>query len=112
MKNEKTVKRFIAGFYSGQSWDICGHGKTLSAALSDLRARNLARAAKFEAEYCFKKFGFIDIRPDELQKTALSFGEQLEQGNFILQEITEHYYDVENQLSRIIAKRLPALIAL
>ena len=103
--SEKTVKRFIAGFYSGQSWDICGHGKTLSEALSDLKVRNMSRAAKFEAEYTLKTFGYIDIRPDELKKRALSFGKHLEESNFVLQEITEHYHDVENQLSNIIEEK-------
>ena len=50
MATEKTIKRFIAGFYSGDSYDIMGNGKTLSEALTNLKMRNMARAAKFESE--------------------------------------------------------------
>ncbi len=101
MSNEKTIKRFIIGFYSGQSWDICGHGKTLAEAIQDLKLRNNARASKFEAEQSLKNLGYIDVSPEKLKKSILFWGKHYEEGTLICQEITEHYYDIENQLSNI-----------
>lgn len=106
MATQKTIKRFIAGFYSGDSCDIMGHGKTLSEALTNLKMRNMARAAKFEAEYSMKRFGYINIVDEKLAKTAVNFGETYQQEcTFICQELTEHYYDYENQLSNIVEEK-------
>lgn len=106
MNNTKTIKRFIAGFYSGQSYDIVGHGKTLTEALQDLKLRNMARAAQFEAEQSIKNFGHVSISQDRLKQSVNFFGKTYEQDStFVCQEITEHFHDVENQLSNIVEEK-------